>query len=392
MAISRGLVGVLLASSPAMALLYTVASPILPQMAAQLGGDPDDAILVAQLVMMVPSIGLMLGGPLMGWLVDRWGAPRLLWVACAGYALLGSGGLYLAEPWSLIGSRFLLGIMAAGLGTATLALTARYFEPQARSRLVGYQSACGALVGLMSMLAAGYLGQVFGWRIPFAFYLAALPLLVMALVFIPKTNQHAGEPAGSAGQTSLGSMVWLLLGIVPLFICVFTSSTQVSFLLAERGVVQPSVVAIVIAMSALFNTLGAAGYGRLSLRFGSPRMYLLALVSLAAGHVVVGMSAPTLVAALGCALTGYGSGLLLPYLVNLVLDRCEEAQRGRAVGLMYSCMFLGSFLNPLLLAPLAVYLGRGTAVIMIGLALLIYWVILLVLRVRPTAQRCASAE
>lgn len=392
MAISRGLVGVLLASSPAMALLYTVASPILPQMAAQLGGDPQEAILVAQLVMMVPSIGLMLGGPLMGWLVDRWGAPRLLWMTCVGYALLGSGGLYLADPWSLIGSRFLLGIMAAGLGTATLALTARYFEPQARSRLVGYQSACGALVGLVSMLAAGYLGQVFGWRVPFAFYLATLPLLVMALVFVPKASDHADELPASAEQTSLGSMGWMLLGIVPLFICVFTSTTQVSFLLAERGVVQSSVVAMVVAMSALFNTLGAAGYGRLSLRFGSPRVYLLALMSLAAGHVVVGMAAPVLLAAVGCALTGLGAGLLLPYLVNRVLDQCAEAQRGRAVGLMYSCMFLGSFLNPLLLAPLAAYLGRGPAVVMIGLALLIYWLILLVVRVRPTAEGAARTE
>lgn len=281
---------VLLASAPAMALLYTAVSPVLPELAGYLGGDPGEAALMAQLVMMVPSIGLMFGGPLTGWLVDRLGA-RFLLIVCAGiYALTGSAGLYLDSAWSLLLSRFFLGISAAGLGTSTLVLIGGSFDAQARNRIVGYQSACGALMGLLSMLLAGYLGQLAGWRLPFSFYLLGVPLLLLSLVVIPKPAPGPvamGDKAREKG--SIRSLIPLYLGFIPLFAAVFTSSTQTSFLLADSGVSKPTILALVLAMSALANTLGASGYGFLRSWLGNRHVFFLGLIALSIGHVVWGM-------------------------------------------------------------------------------------------------------
>ena len=384
---------VLLASAPAMALLYTAVSPVLPELADYLGGDPGEAALMAQLVMMVPSVGLMFGGPLTGWLVDRLGA-RFLLIVCAGiYALTGSAGLYLDSAWSLLLSRFFLGISAAGLGTSTLVLIGESFDAQARNRIVGYQSACGALMGLLSMLLAGYLGQLAGWRLPFSFYLLGVPLLVLAMVVIPR---RAPAPAAvdykAKEKSSIRSLISMYLGFIPLFAAVFTSSTQTSFLLADSGVSKPTILALVLAMSALANTLGASGYGFLRSRLGNRHVFFLGLAALSIGHVVLGLSSGAWIAGLGCAMTGLGGGILTPHLVNLVLDRASESQRGRAVGVMYSALFFGSFLNPLLMAPLAALFGRHTAVVGIGILLTVFALLILLRRERQDQSSTAVAE
>lgn len=384
---------VLLASAPAMALLYTAVSPVLPELAGYLGGDPGEAALMAQLVMMVPSIGLMFGGPLTGWLVDRLGA-RFLLIVCAGiYALTGSAGLYLDSAWSLLLSRFFLGISAAGLGTSTLVLIGGSFDAQARNRIVGYQSACGALMGLLSMLLAGYLGQLAGWRLPFSFYLLGVPLLLLSLVVIPKPAPGPvamGDKAREKG--SIRSLIPLYLGFIPLFAAVFTSSTQTSFLLADSGVSKPTILALVLAMSALANTLGASGYGFLRSWLGNRHVFFLGLIALSIGHVVLGLSSGAWVAGLGCAMTGLGAGVLTPHLVNLVLDRASENQRGRAVGVMYSALFFGSFLNPLLMAPLAALFGRHVAVFGIGILLTVFALFTLLGGKRKDQSSAAAAE
>lgn len=382
---------VLLASAPAMALLYTAVSPVLPELAGYLGGDPGEAALMAQLVMMVPSTGLMFGGPLTGWLVDRLGA-RFLLIVCAGiYALTGSAGLHLDGAWSLLLSRFFLGISAAGLGTSTLVLIGESFDGQARNRIVGYQSACGALMGLLSMLLAGYLGQLAGWRLPFSFYLLGVPLLLLSLVVIPK---RAPGPVvldfKARKKSSIRSLIPLYLGFIPLFAAVFTSSTQTSFLLADSGVSKPTILALVLAMSALANTLGASGYGFLRSWLGNRHVFFFGLIALSIGHVVLGLSTGAWVAGLGCAMTGLGAGVLTPHLVNLVLDRASESQRGRAVGVMYSALFFGSFLNPLLMAPLAALFGRHTAVVGIGI-LLTFFALLILLRGERQDQSSSAA-
>ena len=62
-----------------------------------------------------------------------------------------------------------------------------------------YQIAFGAGVGLASTLAAGSAAEVGGWHAPFAFYLVAVVLLVMAIVVLHAGDRFATVTAGNAG-------------------------------------------------------------------------------------------------------------------------------------------------------------------------------------------------
>ena len=77
------------------------------------------------------------------------------------------------------------------------------------------------------------------------------------------------------------------------------------FILGANRVIYPSGQAPIVALASVFNALGAWNYGRLR-----------------------GWAGPV-DAALGCALAGLGAGILIPHLMNRVLDEAPASHRGR---------------------------------------------------------------
>jgi MFS family permease len=354
----------LLSSGAFLALMYTAVSPVLSEMAAHLGTG-GEAALLAQMFMTMPSIGMMAGGLASAWLVGRVGARRLLLVALTTYGLAGAVGLGSSDVRVLLASRLLLGLAAAGIATGATTLVAERFDESMRSRLIGYQSSAGAVAGLLSTLLAGFVAELAGWRTPFAFYLLAWGMVIVASWGVspsaPKVAAHQSRPTTEA-------MPWrrlwpLYLLCVPLYASIFMTTTQVPFLLRFDGVTSPSMQSWVLAMASMWNAIGSALYGRVRDRIGGERAFATSLALMAVGQAVLGLSHHPLPMALGCVLAGMGAGLAVPHVPGMILARVQGAARGRALGLMYSSLFFGSFCNPLLVAPLAALFGRHGALL-----------------------------
>jgi MFS family permease len=351
-----------------MALIYTAITPILPLLAQHLGGGVTGA-LSAQLIMAVPGIGLMVGGPLTGWGLERIGPRPLLLAAFGLYALAGSAGLYLDSAGAFLLSRWVLGVAAAGIGTSTLTLLAQALSGPERARLVGYQMALGAATGVLSTLASGAVSESGGWRAPFAFYLLVLIVLLIAVWVVPVSTRPVRSVEAATGPLRTLGRVYLCA--VPLYAAVFVTSTQVVFILGANGVIHPSGQAPIVALASVFNAVGAWNYGRLRGWVGPARTFQLSVLLLASGHLMLGASHAHVDAALGCALAGLGAGILIPHLMNRVLDEAPAPHRGRAIGLLYSAQYLGSFLNPIVFAPFTALLGIHATLALSGSVLLL---------------------
>ncbi len=363
----------LLASGALAALNYTAVSAILPTFAEHVGAR-DGGAFIAQVFMTMPSIGMMLGGLLSAWLILHVGARRLLFVALAVYGASGSCGLYASHLWPLLASRLLLGFGAVATATAGTTLMAEHFAGARRERLIGFQSSIGAGFGLLSTLVAGALASACGWRTPFALYLVGFVLMLWAIRWVPAARAASPSPERAAGARPAAGVPWAALKplyflCLPLYAAVFMTSTQVPFLLWDDGVRDPLVQSLVLAVAPFWNAAGAALYGRVRGVLGSSGTFSLALGLMASGNAVLGLSHATSITCLGCAITGCGAGLTVPHVPNAVLEQVRGAARGRALGVMYSLLYLGSFCNPLLMAPLASAIGRHGALLLSGVLL-----------------------
>jgi hypothetical protein len=60
---------------------------------------------------------------------------------------------------------------------------------------------------------------------------------------------------------------------------------------------------------------------------------------------------------------------MTPFFVNIILNRAPEAARARAIGLMYTMMYVGDFANPFIITPLRLQVGNHQVFFIIGVVL-----------------------
>jgi MFS family permease len=361
---------VMLSGTTFVALVVTAVAPIMHKLSEHFGQGAHGNWL-AYGVATVPSIGIAIGGPLTGLAIERMGSRNFLLTTLVIFGLSGGAGLVIDDVRLLIATRFILGFSAAGAVTGTLIMIGEYFSPEMRIRILSYQGAIGAIAALAIILGSGQLADWAGWRAPFALYLFAFVIFVATLIAIPKRPagpRAAASAAGLGGWSALAAIWAPLIVVVALFVGSFMPTLQVSFLLKDLGVLKPSNQSLVIAAGSIMVSIGSALYGPLRLRFSDAWMLRLCSLSIGAGIVVSGFAHEALQVAAGCAISGLGTGLLNPQVNNMLLSRTAVEARGRAVGLGYTARYVGDFLNPVIVGPLAAMAGLGIAFVILGTA------------------------
>lgn len=362
-----------------MALVFVAIAPVLAIIAGHFGGGTGGAF-AAQMLMSTPAIGIVAGGPLWGWIVRRIGGPRALYAALVLYCLFGTSGFLLEQGNLLIASRFLIGLSVAGIVTATSFLIGRLFAEPDRERLFGIQGATGAGVALAGVWAAGLLGRSGGWHATFLIYLVALPMLGIAVLVLRKVRIPEPETASGMHQPLLTGG---FTGLMPFYLMVLAMSVvmqmtgiQTGLVLAEDGVLDPGVHGLVLGCASISGILVGLAYGRIRNRMGERPTAALILFFWATGQTAIGFSYDAWTAAAAVALSGIGSGLMMPFLPPALLRRAPAQLHAQALGLYYSVMFIGDFVNPLIMSAIRTVVPSYHAVFIViggacGLALVI---------------------
>jgi MFS family permease len=369
-------VALMLSSAPCLALIFTATGPVLPLIAAHFakpngsvfsaGGIAIDGPFFAQLVATMPSFGLIVGGGPTGWLIDRLGVRRVLVGALLFFALFGSAGLYIDNPAVLLLSRLGLGFAAVALGAATVWLLGARFDGAGRARALSWRNILGGIAGVGSIWVVGDLAEAFGFHAVFSLFLIPLLLVPVALFAVPRAVAGSRAAKADGQRISLG-FLWPIYALaVVLAIVMMINATQLSFLLADIGIHSPRAISHVAVMGSLASMAGSVLYAYAGPRLGIRGNYTVGAVLLGGGVAVVGLSYSALLASIGAGITGLGAGWVAPHLSRLVLDRAPEAARGRAVGLNFSAIYFGDFINPYVVRPLTLALGIHKAFILIG--------------------------
>lgn len=376
---------VMVAPNAAVGLTLAAMPPILPELAARLGGERS-----AQLITSVAGFGMIVGGFFSGRLLERMGIRAFTLLSLILYGVFGTAGWFLSTPLSMGTSRFLLGVGGVFFSTAALALTAATFSGEARSRVIGLQQATSQGVNVCAVFIVGAMVAVTGWRGAFLLYGAfALVLLLLALigirpVSVDHTARGAQEPAAAkpAGFVALIAPVCALTTLMGILTVI--PMAQLPFALADNGYGSAQQVSIVLGANFVFAAVSAISYARLKSRFGKRATFMAGLSCGMMGIAMMGFVTSVTTACVAAALAGLGTGIYNTYVFDHGVEISPPMYHGRAAGLLFAFMFFGAAINPLVAGLFEQILGlRHAFPVMAVLALLCGLPVILVRTRRP---------
>ncbi len=362
----------LLASSLTIMAATTIA-PSLPSMNQHFEStivDPDLRATLVQLVITLPALFIVIGSPIAGIVVDRFGRKPLILISTLLYGLAGSSGIYLESLTTILVGRALLGLAVAGIMVSATTLIADYYSGSARATFMGLQSGFMGLGGMLFLTLGGILAQQ-NWHYPFGIYLFAWLIVPLISLFI--FEPHATEPMSKrSSHPYIGAETEMAKQSIPIGVMVvvygLTMLIQIAFYLIPvqlpfflKNLVQavPAQTGLAIAFCTLFAAIASVNYGKIKQYIGFVSFLPLVFGLMGIGYLLIGQSSNWAQVLTGLALVGLGLGLLMPNMSIWLMTTVPEAIRGRALGGLSTAMFLGQFLSPIVTQPFAKTLGLG---------------------------------
>jgi MFS family permease len=364
---------VAIAGPSAVSLIAVGIAPALPSMAtyfASRGPSTLDWTLFSQLILTLPAVMLILGAPLAGMAVERFGRRRVLLSSSLLFTVSGSACLFISEPITLIGARLLLGIAGAGMQTSCLSLASEFPEGGMRERVLGFMVSGASIVAMGALIVGGHLVDVFGWRAPFALYLAGLAVFAVGAYSLGPDRRIQHRTGGLRNAIVEFWPTYLL--VVFLTVAMFMPSIQTPFLLQAQGIASATAAGVVASAASIMATVSAGCYGWIICRLPKQTQIAMTAACFGTGCAVMAVANDNLIVLIAASgVIGIGSGLVEPIAATIILRQAHESIRARAVGLMLSAIFLGQFLNPLTLAPARHAFGLEGMFMLVGAAYLL---------------------
>ncbi len=379
MAVSKKFsLGVIFASATLTIMAGSIIAPVLNLMRDGLGVAPSSV----GLIITTHGLFMALFSPLMGSFIDRKGARRPYIVALICYGLAGGSGLLINSFWVLLVSRACLGIALAGIFTGINVLILNMYDGIERDKVMGWRGSAQSFGGVIWPLIGGTLGGL-SWRIPFAVYMLAIPIGLLAMVAVPEPAiQHPARP-GSDGSTSVfrvfrGSPVlWVIYGLMFCGnILLYAIVIFLPQLLESFGI--SSTFRIGLFITAMTGSAGVTAfiYGKIRSKFSYRTIVTVAVALWTVAFVIISQAPGTRIIAMAVALFGVSQGLILPTVMVWIGDVVPPSFRGRFSSYLGTFGFIGQFLSPIFFAPVFLLVDLK-GVFLIGAGIGAIWFLLL---------------
>jgi MFS family permease len=340
-------------------------------MMAEFEGMPNIRLWIS-MVLTLPALFVVIGGPVSGFLTDRFGRKKILVSALFLCGLSGSAGVFLHSIWAILGTRALLGLGIAGVSTATNALISDLFGGESRSRFLGFQSAVTGLNGIAFFILGGILVNA-NWRFSFLAYSPLLILFLLAWIFVrePEVVRHHGDEMIESKLRLDGKKAFIFSAtFISQFIYV-TLPVFIAYYLADLLGANGTMIGIAGAISNAVSFLIGLFYGRIKQRMTFPGLFLIASIASGIGFLVLGLAQSWFLIVLAEVILGFFVGLNLSNLPAWLASEVGPNVRGRANGIYVMMMYFGQFASSIVFTPIVQVTGYETVYFIVsGLSVL----------------------
>ncbi|HEX7166827.1 MAG TPA: MFS transporter, partial [Acidimicrobiales bacterium] len=309
------------------------------------------------------GVGLVLGAatapgvllaPIIGVLADRYGRRTVVVPCLAIFGIAGGLAVFAQTFPVLLALRFLQGCGAAGLINLAVVIIGDHWDGPDRAKMIGRNAA--ALTASIAVLPplGGLLADIGGWRLTFAPYWIGVVTAVAAFKVLPRGTRGEGtlreqlrrtapylRNSTVLGATGMTFVVFVL--IFGLFLAVLPVHLAGEFGIGATG------RGLVLAVPAFSSTATALMLGRLRGRFGANRLLVFGSMCLAGGVGTLAVAPNVPILLLGPVIYGFGEGILIPTLQDIVAGVPPASSRGSVVAFFVGVTRLGQTVGPVAL-------------------------------------------
>ena len=183
------------------------------------------------------------------------------------------------------------------------------------------------------------------WRYTFAIYLLGLAVLVLVVLFLPAAR-FSRSGAGMDRQM-LRTIMPYCLAMFTLMVAFYTVPSSFAIIVAQTGLVQTSLIGLVIAVQNITAFLAGMALSFLLKKLDGSTQYFGAGM-LVIAFFCLSFTANIVVTILGLVALGMGMGTVPPILNAQLALRMEREKIAAAMALMSAMLYLGQFLSPII--------------------------------------------
>ena len=310
---------------------------------------PKATELDIQLLTTLPSLLIIPFILLAGYMSERLGYIRLLYIGLSLFLL--SGALYFvcSTMGQLIMVSALLGVGAGIIIPLSTALVSVFFTGEARTRQYGYVSAITNIALVLATAVTGWLADI-QWRLPFLVYLLpfvsilSVPAIKKAEEGVSNANSSQNESGGGVDYHRLYKYMLYYLLITYLVIIV---SINLPFLLGKYGY-DSAVSGVVTSLFFLAMMLPGLFINRILAVLGR-NVLLCSLLLIGLGLLDVYLNSSLAFILLGCIAAGFGYGIAQPYIYDVASTLATGGKVTYALALVMVMNYVAIVVSPFII-------------------------------------------
>ncbi|QMV13889.1 MFS transporter [Vibrio spartinae] len=300
--------------------------------------------LLIQLVITLPALFIILTSLLFSLIANKFSSKTIAVTGLLLYIIGGNAAGLANTIYEVLAFRAVLGIGVGLIMPLSTGLIAFYFDKKEQSKLMGYSSAMNNLGGIIATVLSGYLVAL-NWRYSFFIYLVGIVVLILVIIFLPKTEIRKSSTTIDIDEIKKISPYVICMFIT--MIIFYTVPSNFAIVMSNEQLVPTSFIGLLMAVQTIVSFVVGMTLSILLKRFHRYSKFLGSGV-LTIGLYCLSMTSNILLVISGLAAIGIGLGIMVPILNSQISLHVKKENMTSAMAIMSAMLYLGQFLSPII--------------------------------------------
>ena len=268
------------------------------------------------------------------------------------YVAAGTGCFFVDNIHLLLLMRALLGVSVGLIMLLSTGLLSYFYPPEEQARLMGLSAAMNQMGGVVGTLLAGMLASI-AWNYAFLVYLFGLIALVMIVCWLPNEKLGSSNKRGKVFEPrQLLKFHPSVIGMLLLTMVFFVFPTNFAIITSRQLQLDTTAITLIMVALDLLAFFVGLVFGHLMHRFRTSIKFFPPIV-LIIGYAFYAEASNVAMLLIGSAFIGVGNGIGVPYLLTIASIKGGKNSATTVMPLLSASLYLGQFISPILILPLA---------------------------------------